>query len=115
MRHLERETFEYQNDKPIPWYCSDEKAFTKIITTNERNRITRWLTANGAKQKLAQDISNKPKNIDIWTISEEEPLFIHYNSDLKSGKRIIRLDASSITAAEMIEDRVLSKPIPPKA
>ncbi len=114
MRHKESETMEVAGEHIYPWYSTADKAHTQLLSLRERNRIVNWLSENGAKLKSANGDDGRPKSIEIWSISAQEPLFIHYKTDQQSNKRIIRMDSSAVTATEMIEDGIISRPIPNK-
>jgi len=111
MRHNERDTLEIEGKQSFDWNHTADKAHTQIITLAERIGITNWLIKNGAQLLGADQYeAGKPRYIDIWHISKREPLFIHYRNDPTTHEQIIRLDSSTATAQELMEDGILSPP-----
>ncbi len=110
MRHIESETTQQVGEHTYSWPMTVDKSFTKLINLAERKAIINWLTENGATPSDTPDGPRYAKlgeRTEIWKISENEPLFIHTRVYPRTQKRTIRLDASTATAGEMIEDKII--------
>lgn len=112
MRHKESETTETLGEHIYSWNMTSTKAATRLISPGERKKIVNYLEEQGAKPHELNNIK-QPRTLrlgektEIWHISDNEPLFIHTRFDYRINKLTIRLNSSTATAKEMIENKII--------
>lgn len=113
MKHKESETTETSGKHTYPWNMTVNKSFTKIITPGERKAVIEWLYRNGVTRENKEPGPRYKKlgeKTEIFHVSENEPLFIHTRPNYETNEITIRLNSSTATAKELLEDGIIKSP-----